>query len=413
MDAFVDPTYPHLYVPAAQKSKEISPIRVASNPGKLHDWYTLQSPAIGKGTFGYVLRAIQRSTDAPVAIKCIAKHRVTAVETGATEEGKTAGERKHGLRHRLIAVKKEIDIMMSLQHPNIVTLFDTFENPDSVFLVMDFCEGGELGSYLVQRRDLTEAHVSMIMAQVFRGVQYMHEQGITHRDLKPANILMATCEPVETNTVKIVDFGIACVVESGMEMRRRIGTLFYMAPQVLLGRYCAAADLWSCGTILYLLLCGYPPFDAKSEVGVVASIQRGNYTFLEEDWYSISEGAKELIRSLLQMDPTQRCTASSALKSEWIAEVAPGSVGMLTMAVSRLAKFQSRWKEAPPARRELDDRADDPSFWDNVLFSWLTCGSACGQCSSSKMQHALVDSYVEAVWAWESTRCHLSMRLKA
>jgi len=318
---------------------------------------------------------------------------------GGTTRNHTVGAatKRETLRRRLAMVKQEVEIMLSLEHLNIVTLFDTFEDTNSVFLVMELCQGGELGPYLLERQTLTEVTVSCIMAQVFSAVDYIHDHHVSHRDLKPANILLSTRAPVEHNVVKVVDFGIACVVEEGTEMRRKIGTLFYMAPQVFFGRYDAAADLWSCGTILFLLLCGYPPFDAATEVGVVASIQRGNYTFLEEDWYCVTDPAKDLIRSLLRMDTATRCKAKDALKSEWIAERAPGSEGELTAALAKFGKFQRRTKACDGKPLQNGSRGShrrDKSLWDLLWSPLLACGgslsSDCSGClsSSSKLEAA-------------------------
>jgi calcium-dependent protein kinase len=151
----------------------------------------------------------------------------------------------------------------------------------------------------------------------------MHKKGICHRDLKPENFLFLTQDPLERNVLKIIDFGVSCVFETNVELRDKAGTPFYTAPQVLDGRYTEACDLWSCGVIMYILLCGVPPFMGKTDVEVCQKIKRGNFAFQADAWKKVSEDTKNLIRGLLQYQPNKRFNATEALNHIAIHQRAP------------------------------------------------------------------------------------------
>merc|ERR1712007_337948 len=163
--------------------------------------------------------------------------------------------------------------------------------------------------------------------QIFRGINYMHEQHICHRDLKPENFLLLNKEPIPTNELKIIDFGFACMFEKGTPLKSIVGTCFYVAPQVLKGNYDEAVDLWSIGCIMFALLCGHPPFMGETEEEVFRKVRRGHLVFDHEEWAGVSGDAKNLIKELLVMDPSKRLTSAQALKHTWISSTTPNSAG--------------------------------------------------------------------------------------
>eukprot|EP00913_Durusdinium_trenchii_P002168 g2000.t1 len=171
----------------------------------------------------------------------------------------------------------------------------------------------------------------------------MHQNNVTHRDLKPENFLFTSKEPIEKNFLKIIDFGLSCKYSEGQVLATKAGTPYYVAPQVLQGKYDQAADLWSCGVIMYVLLCGYPPFFGESDAEVLSKVKTGSYSFNPADW---KNDAKSLIRQLLKMNPKERYSAEAALNHEWIKLKAPKAtnVSLQSNFVDNLRHFRSQNK---------------------------------------------------------------------
>jgi len=184
------------------------------------------------------------------------------------------------------------------------------------------------------------------MQQIIRGLFYMHESHVTHRDLKPENFLFATKEPIEKTLLKIIDFGLSCKFDVGQVLTTKAGTPYYVAPQVLAGKYDQLADMWSAGVIMYVMLCGYPPFFGETDAEVLSKVRLGNFSFNASDWKNVSEDAKNLIRMLLKMNPRDRYNAEQALNHEWIKNKAPKAqnVSLQSNFVDNLRGFRSQNK---------------------------------------------------------------------
>jgi len=250
------------------------------------------------GSHGSVFRAKRRQAGEVYAVKTIVK---------AKKENQERGTK---------AVKREIDIMRSIDHPNIVKLYVTFEDHRNVYLVMELCGGGALSSWLSGK--LVESEAAVLMEQILRAVDYLHGIRVCHRDLKPENVLFASTQPIMDNVLKLVDFGFACQFSPDLALCERVGSPGYAAPQVLTGRYDQMCDMWSCGVIMYLLLSGRLPFCAETSSGVQRRVYDGHFGFEISCWDDVSEDAKALICSLLMMDPDERCTAAQALGQQWL-----------------------------------------------------------------------------------------------
>jgi len=259
---------------------------------KITDYYDSENQNIGAGSYGSVSKAKRKETGALVAIKKISKVQVKNVDR----------------------FKLEIKIMKILDHPNIIKLFEHFEDHKNIYLVMELCTGNELFDRIIDESRLSERQSAIIMRQVFRALSYMHECHVMHRDLKPENFLFSTKESVETTTLKLIDFGLSRQFEPGEMMTTRAGTPYYVAPQVLAGKYDHMCDQWSAGVIMYIMLVGYPPFYADNDTEVLAKVRHGKYNFINQDWKDISADAKELIRGLLKMSTKDRFTAAQALE---------------------------------------------------------------------------------------------------
>ena len=234
---------------------------------------------------------------------------------------KTMVKRKLRRPHILV---REVEIMLKLDHPNIIKLQEVFEDETEIHLVMDLCTGGELFDRITARGHFSEADAKGIMKTILGALEYCHEQHVCHRDLKPENFLFTSSE--EDSTMKIIDFGLSKNYgdDDHSTMRTRVGTPYYIAPEVLERKYDKAVDLWSAGVIMYIVLCGYPPFWGSTDKEIFGRIRSMVVDFPVEEWTGVSDEAKDLIRLLLSKTAADRPTASEALEHPWFAEVAEG-----------------------------------------------------------------------------------------
>ncbi|KAL0426241.1 UNVERIFIED_CONTAM: Calcium-dependent protein kinase [Sesamum latifolium] len=275
---------------------------------------------LGRGEFGVTYLCIDRETRELLACKSISKRKLrTAVDV---ED-----------------VRREVAIMKHLpKDSSIVSLKEACEDENAVHLVMELCEGGELFDRIVARGHYTERAAAAVMRTIVEVVQLCHKHGVIHRDLKPENFLFANKK--ENSPLKAIDFGLSIFFKPGERFSEIVGSPYYMAPEVLKRNYGPEIDIWSAGVILYILLCGVPPFWAESEQGVAQAIIRGKIDFEREPWPSISESAKSLVRQMLEPDPKLRLTAKQVLEHPWLqnAKKAP-NVPLGDVVKSRLKQF--------------------------------------------------------------------------
>jgi len=245
-----------------------------------------------------------------------AKHRTTNEDSAIKIIDKRICDKK--------MLKTEIQILKKLNNPYIVKLYDLIETKKYLYIVMEKCSGGELFDQIAELDGdhYTEEDCCAILHQISKGVNYMHECGIVHRDLKPENVLC--CTPNSIRRVKIADFGISKIFDSArgslaqQQMQTVVGTISYTAPEVLCKRgYDYTVDYWSIGVIMYILLCGYPPFFGDDDTEVTQSILNDEVVFEEDDWGHVSHDARKLCQGLLSKDPSQRNTCEDILKLAW------------------------------------------------------------------------------------------------
>ncbi|XP_021808351.1 calcium-dependent protein kinase 10 [Prunus avium] len=253
---------------------------------------------LGRGEFGITYLCTDRETKQALACKSISKRKLrTAVD--------------------IEDVRREVAIMSTLpEHPNIVKLKATYEDNENVHLVMELCEGGELFDRIVARGHYSERAAANVARTVAEVVRMCHANGVMHRDLKPENFLFSNKK--EHSPLKAIDFGLSVFFKPGERFMEIVGSPYYMAPEVLKRNYGPEVDIWSAGVILYILLCGVPPFWAESEQGVALAILRGVIDFKREPWPQISESAKSLVRQMLEPDPRKRLTAQQVLEHPWL-----------------------------------------------------------------------------------------------
>ncbi|KAL5540839.1 hypothetical protein UlMin_043809 [Ulmus minor] len=202
------------------------------------------------------------------------------------------------------------------KHPNIVSLEDTFEDDNTIYLVMDLCEGGELFNRIIARGHYTECAAASLMKSIVESIQVCHKNGVMHRDLKPENFLFAN--KGETAPLKVIDFGLSTLFKPGNVLFTEIvGSPHYMAPEVLKRNYGPEIDIWSAGVILYILLCGALPFHAvgcaETEQKVAEAIIRSAIDLKKDPWPKVSNNAKDLVMKMLDPDPKRRLTAQEVL----------------------------------------------------------------------------------------------------
>ena len=275
----------------------VEKLKLSTGYTNLTDIYEIEEK-IGNGKFGLIKKGINKKTRAEVAIKIMSKKEMTIQD--------------------LELVRTEIEILKICQHPNIIQLYEVFENLDYFYIIMEYCKGGDLFSYLEQRNfHLPEPQACKFMHKMCAAVYYIHSYGIAHRDLKPENVLMTSND--ENADLRILDFGLSKIIGPEEKCTEPYGTLSYVAPEVLLDvPYGKEVDLWSLGVITYLMLGAALPFDDKNSEEEIA-----RKTCLEEPpykgniWKKISKEGKDFIRRLLEKKPEKRMNIKEALEHEW------------------------------------------------------------------------------------------------
>lgn len=297
---------------------------------KVDKHYKKEKKELGSGNFAVVYKAdtikpgVQESgieVPAQVAIKVIDKKKVEDM-----------GD-----------ITREIEIMEQCKHKNIIRLYEIFDEKDKMNLVMELVTGGELFDSIVERGNYTEKDAAKVMGTLCEALNYLHAKKVVHRDLKPENILLShKSKGGPEPEIKVADFGLARVISDKDMMRTACGTPGYVAPEVLKnkGYSSGAVDLWSAGVILYILLCGFPPFYEDELPALFDQILKGRYDFPSPWWDNISTEAKSLVKGLLTVDPKKRLTAEDVLKHPWISGEAPD----VKIDVAQLKKFNASRK---------------------------------------------------------------------
>ena len=256
------------------------------------EFYTM-STQLGSGAFSQVYKCIERKTGTEYAAKIV-----------------TRNQSLPGSRNRELMFDVEIRINQKLHHINIVNLHEIYVVP-KMTLIFDLVTGGELFDDIERRSCYSEEDSATCIREVLSGVQYIHSQGVIHRDLKPENLLLTA-----DKRIKIADFGLAVEFNTDEDLIfGTAGSPDYIAPEILNKHYYnKKVDIWSCGVILYILLCGYPPFESRDDQ------KQGQFKFYAEDWHGIDVEARTLIVRMLTVNQKQRIDAQQALDSDWLAQ---------------------------------------------------------------------------------------------
>lgn len=256
---------------------------------------------IGDGNFAVVRECIRRADGIKLALKII-------------DKSKTVGAKESKM------IENEVKSMRSINHPNCVRLYDVIDTKEEIFLVMELVPGGDLFDRIVDHGKYSEVDAATIIKNMTTALDHMHSQSIIHRDLKPENLLVST-DDNGRDTVKLADFGLSMRVKE--PLHTICGTPTYVAPEIISeipSGYSFPVDMWATGIISYIILCGFPPFASatKSQKDLFRKIRSGKFSFPDPYWRNVSDGAKDLIRKLLVVDPDARYTAKQVLEHPWI-----------------------------------------------------------------------------------------------
>ena len=287
---------------------------ITINKGDITQFYQVIKK-IGEGAYGKIYKVKNKQSGDIRAMKQITKSKIPDITKFQTE----------------------IQILSMVDHPNIVRLFEVIEDDKYFNLLQELCTGGELYKKY-QTTQLKEKEIAKIFNQIMSAVAYCHEKGIVHRDLKLENILFASEDP--DSPIKIIDFGFSVLLgkkptikneekekknsegnndpkKFGFKrLKSKVGTLYYISPEIIKGNYDEKCDIWACGVILYILLTGNPPFSGNTDKEVYNLITQIKYDFDKEKWKNISKYARDLIKNMLT-PAKNRYTAKQVLASKW------------------------------------------------------------------------------------------------
>lgn len=299
---------------------------------KVEDLYEI-GEELGSGQFAIVKKCKEISTGMEYAAKFIKKRQSRVSRRGVRRE----------------EIEREVNILQQVQHPNIVTLHDVYENRTDVVLILELVSGGELFDFLAQKESLSEEEATRFIKQILDGVNYLHSKKIAHFDLKPENIMLLD-KNIPIPHIKLIDFGLAHKIEDGVEFKNIFGTPEFVAPEIInyepLG---LPADLWSIGVITYILLSGASPFLGDTKQETLANITAVSYEFDEEFFSHTSDLAKDFIRKLLVKDTRKRLSIREALSHPWITPVDKRQAMVRRESLINLENFKKqyarrRWK---------------------------------------------------------------------
>lgn len=255
---------------------------------------------LGKGGFSIVYLAKEKATGRLVAIKVIEKD----------DENTTA-------------LKTELSIQREFESPYIVNILSYFEDESHFLLVIEYVNGGELFDAIVNNGAYSEFDAAKMVQQILIGLKVLHDNNVIHRDLKPENLLISVDDATGETTVKISDFGLAGIF-SDEKISQYCGTEGYAAPEIMNNvPYDSSVDIWSLGVIVYILLCGFRPFESDDRYELYQQVTSGKVEFPSPEWDDISKEAIDFVSSMLKIDPAQRITIENALNHPWIAGHAP------------------------------------------------------------------------------------------
>jgi 5'-AMP-activated protein kinase catalytic alpha subunit len=257
---------------------------------------------LGVGSFGKVKLAQHELTGHRVAVKILNRKKIQSLDMDDK-------------------VRREIKTLKLFSHPHITRLYEVIDTPTDIFVIIEYVSEGELFDFIVEKGRLSEGDARRFFQQIISGVDYCHRHMVVHRDLKPENLLLDS-----DFNLKIADFGLSNMMKDGYFLKTSCGSPNYAAPEVLSGKLYAGpeVDVWSCGVILYALLCGSLPFDDESIPNLFKKIKGGIYSLPGH----ISDGVRDLIPRMLVVDPCKRITIAEIRQHQWFRVSLPRYIAM-------------------------------------------------------------------------------------
>ena len=280
-----------------QYKEWIDNLKKATGYTNLLDIYDVKEK-LGNGKFGLVKLGINKHTKEKVAIKIMNKKKIDSSD--------------------IELMRTEIEILKICQHPNIIRLYDIFENIDYIYIIMEYCPGGDLFSYLEQRKfKISEERAAIIMNKICEAVFYFQSYfGVIHRDLKPENVLLTSSS--DNSDIRILDFGLSKISTPNEKCTEPYGTLTYCAPEIILDEpYNKEVDMWSIGVMTYLMISGRLPFNGEDENKIAREIAFNEPDFNAECWKKVSKECISFIKQLLEKNAKKRMVIGDALKHPW------------------------------------------------------------------------------------------------
>jgi len=286
----------------------------------LFDEYEIKEK-LGEGAYGAVYKVQQKTTNFLRAVKAIKRKHVDSA-----------------------SFSNEISVLRTIDYPNIIKLFDCYYDNNYYYMIEEYCSGGDLFDYIQQQVSFSEKKAAIIFNQLISTVNHLHKKKIVHRDLKPENIVFIKTKNKDDIFIKIIDFGTSVSIKNEDILTQELGTIYYIAPEVFKNNYNEKADVWSCGIILYTMLCGHPPFMGNNEEAIKNKILHSKLVFPKNDFKNISQNAIEFIKKLLEYNPDRRLSAEQAIENNWLKDMNSSTKNEINLnddIIENLSKFKS------------------------------------------------------------------------
>lgn len=306
---------------------------------------------LGRGSTGRVRLAKNVHTGKLAAVKIVPKLNFKKIENPKYRKNDDAAHLPYG-------IEREIIIMKLISHPNIMGLYDVWENKTDLYLILEYIEGGELFDYLIKKGRLLELEAINYFKQIIHGIGYLHQFNICHRDLKPENLLLDF-----NKNIKIADFGMAALEVEKKLLETSCGSPHYASPEIVAGQnyHGAPSDIWSCGIILFALLTGHLPFDDENIRKLLLKVQNGKFIMPKD----LSPEAKDLILRMLQVRPKDRISIDEILAHPLLRKYPNGADGNVSSAQSGLLRSNIRALES--------ESMIDPELLRNLCILFHNC----------------------------------------
>jgi len=333
---------------------------IPKNPTKIENNYKVICK-LGKGSFGAVYKVIQISSGTIKAMKVIKKETINYQDD----------ER---------VFLKEIEILKKIEHPSIIKIYEYYTDDVNFYIITEYIGGGELYDAIVKCKKFNEQKAAFIIKQILSALNYLHSYDIVHRDIKPENMLVEKNQKKNNNKnnknteirilngekiidinnkkeenkndddeflkIKIIDFGTSNYIKDNKNLTLKVGSPYYIAPEVLKKNYNKKCDIWSAGIILYVMLLGKLPFHGKNTEELLNNISKGVYKKSGTEWDSISSNAKDLIINMLEYNPEKRFTAQKCLDHPFILNLKTNKTNNISMAkvLKNISEINAREK---------------------------------------------------------------------